>query len=67
MRTTPLQTCSGTLAQYAKKWKLKLNPTKTESVLLLKRCSDKAFPKKQIVIEGHRVPWSNKAKYLGKR
>lgn len=50
---------------YVKRWKLKLNPLKTESVFFTKRRALRAFPRREIKVNGHPVPWSDSAKYLG--
>lgn len=65
-----LQVTVQIFSRYVRKWKLKLNPTKSESVFFTRRRKTKAFPRKEITVEGHDIrkddiPWTNNAKYLG--
>lgn len=52
-------------SRYFKRWKLKLNHSKSEAAFFTKRTAQRAYPKHNIVINGHQVPWKNVVRYLG--
>lgn len=52
-------------SKYARLWRLKLNPTKTEATFFTRRRTARAFPRRPINVQGHEINWSNKCKYLG--
>lgn len=60
-----LQAAVKCFSKYLKHWKLKLNPSKTEAVFFTRRRAVRAFPKANIIVEGHSVTWGTHAKYLG--
>lgn len=60
-----LQNSCNKVGRFLKKWKLKLNPSKTESVFFTRRRAAHGLPRKPLKVEGHNVPWSTSAKYLG--
>jgi hypothetical protein len=47
---------------YFPRWRLKVNPSKTDAIIFTKR---RPHPNKHIVMEKVEVPWSQKVKYLG--
>lgn len=53
------------IVKYCKKWRLKLNPTKTESVYFSRRIKNKYYPRKGIMVEGCESAWKSEARYLG--
>lgn len=52
-------------SSYFKRWKLKLNHSKSEAAFFTKRTAQRAYPKHKITINGHEVPWKETTKYLG--
>lgn len=60
-----LQVAVNRFSKYIKKWKLKLNPQKSESIFFTRRRAVRAFPNSSIDVEGHECEWSNSVKYLG--
>lgn len=51
------------LNTYFRRWKLKVNETKTESIVFTNR--RKTQPSKKLHLNGIDIPWSNRVKYLG--
>lgn len=49
------------ILDFYRKWKIKINPGKTEAITFTKR----SIPDRPIKIENERLPWSNTVKYLG--
>lgn len=60
-----LQKAVKSFSKYARTWKLKLNPIKTESVFFTRRRATKAFPKTNIKVDRHEISWTKSTKYLG--
>lgn len=60
-----LQDYASGLSKYLSKWKLKMNPAKTEAVFFTRRRCAGAFPKHPIKLEGYETVWNSAAKYLG--
>lgn len=60
-----LQNAVNIFSKYVRNWRLKINPQKSEAVFFTRRRHFRAFPKKELVIEDHNVPWCDSAKYLG--
>lgn len=52
-------------SKYVLKWKLKLNAVKSESVFFTRRRVQRAFPRRQIQVDGQEIPWNRGTKYLG--
>lgn len=50
---------------YCTKWKLKIQPLKTEAVYFTKKRSPTLLPSEGIPVQGHLIDWSPAAKYLG--
>lgn len=54
-----------TLHEFFLKWKLKINPTKTEAILFHRRLSYKFNHSPPIQIASVDIPWKKEVKYLG--
>lgn len=57
-----LQLSLNLLSEFFKKWKLKLNEAKTEAIIFTRK---RQPPKTQLILNDHKIPWSNTVKYLG--
>ena len=53
------------LDRYYKKWKLKINPQKTELAFFTRRRLERAFPRTNLVLDNQTIMWQDNAKYLG--
>jgi Reverse transcriptase (RNA-dependent DNA polymerase)/Endonuclease-reverse transcriptase len=62
--TDNLQLALDTILNYYEKWKIRINPTKTQAVFFTKRRT-RELPTSQLVLDGHQIKWDNNAKYLG--
>lgn len=60
-----LQNYVNDITSYCSRWRLQLNPEKTESVFFTRRTSERYLPQQGIVVMGHESPWLPSAKYLG--
>lgn len=60
-----LQNGTKSLSKFFRRWKLKLNPEKTEAVFFTRRRAARAFPRADLQVEGHNINWGSSAKYLG--
>lgn len=65
--TTTLQAASNSLADYQAKWRIKVNPMKTQAIFFTRKRSTRHLPQHEIVVSHHPIPWSNEATYLGLR
>lgn len=53
------------LSDFAIKWKIKINDSKTNAAFFTKRTAQKWLPSEEITIRNSRIAWSNSIKYLG--
>ena len=60
-----LQSAQNSLESYQQKWRIKINPAKTQAIFFTRRRSERFLPQRQIAALGHEVPWSDEVKYLG--
>ena len=60
--TKYLQAHLDKILEYFQTWKLIINPAKTQAITFSRKKLDLS---KQIQINGHKVPWTKTAKYLG--
>lgn len=51
------------ITKHYSKWKLKVNKSKTESIVFTQR--RKCYPKKELHIQGNKIKWTSQVKYLG--
>lgn len=60
-----LQSAQNKLEDYQRRWKIKINPAKTQAIFFTRRRSERFLPQSQVVSMGHAIPWSEQVKYLG--
>lgn len=60
-----LQHAQDSLESYYQRWKIKVNPLKTQAIFFTWKRSNRNLPQRQVVVGGHAVPWSDEVKYLG--
>lgn len=65
MLVRSIQTGVNKIVKFCRKWRLKLNPSKTECVYFSRRISRRYYPRRGIKIEDHESEWTDQAKYLG--
>lgn len=63
--TQKLQDAQNSLEQFQHKWRIKINPTKSQAIFFTRNRSPRLLPHVEIGVNGHRVQWSTEAKYLG--
>ena len=65
--TNKLQRCLDIFVEYANTWKIKINASKTQTIMFLHRQSYKLEPPPTcaVVMDGIRVEWSTQTVYLG--
>jgi hypothetical protein len=60
-----LQSAADAIADWCKKWRVVMNPKKTEAVLFRATNKRKFIPRDQVTFFGTKIPWSKQVKYLG--
>jgi Reverse transcriptase (RNA-dependent DNA polymerase) len=60
-----LQRHLDSLSTYFKKWKIKINASKTQAIYFTRCWAPRKLPSTFIKIGGHPIPWSTEVKYLG--
>lgn len=60
-----LQSAQDELENYQRRWRIKINPNKSQAIFFTRRRSARFLPQSQISVMNHHVPWSDEAKYLG--
>lgn len=63
--TEKLQSAQDALEDYQRRWRIKINPAKTQAIFFTRRRSRRFLPQTQITTANHAVPWTDEAKYLG--
>lgn len=63
--TTKLQHAQNKLEEYQHRWRIKINPLKTQIVFFTKRRAVHHFPSSMLKINGIPVKWTTEGKYLG--
>lgn len=63
--TNRLQKTANKVARYCKKWRIKLNGSKSESMLFTQKTAIRHQPTIPVVINNENVEWKNEIKYLG--
>lgn len=53
------------ILQYYKKWKIKINVSKTQAIYFTKRRARRFLPNMDLIVDNNSIPWSNEVKYLG--
>jgi hypothetical protein len=54
-----------TLSTYLKRWKIKINASKTLAIYFTRCWAPRKLPSINISIGGHSIPWFSGVKYLG--
>lgn len=62
-----LQKAANVFSRYFHKWRIKINPSKSETCLFTRKVARRHQPRINISIDGVEVPWANTIKYLGVR
>lgn len=60
-----LNSASKQLSDFCSKWKIKLNPGKTQAAYFTRRKADRWLPSSQIRVLNAEISWDNEIKYLG--
>lgn len=60
-----LQHAQNELEKYYERWKIKLNPNKSQVMFFTRRRSPRYLPQREISVNGHAIEWSNNVQYLG--
>lgn len=60
-----LQSAQDALEGYQRRWKIKINPTKTQAIFFSRRRSQRFLPQTQVTAMNHAIPWLDHVKYLG--
>lgn len=60
-----LNNASKQLSDYCSKWKIKLNPSKTQAIYFTKKRANRWLPSNEVTVLGSKIPWSSDVKYLG--
>lgn len=65
--TNKLQRCLNAFADYANRWKIKINASKTQTIMFLHRQSSKLKPSESctVIMDGTRVEWSPEVQTWG--
>lgn len=54
-----------TLEEYQKKWRIQINPDKTQAIFFTNKRARNKLPSRDMVTNGHPTPWVDEVKYLG--
>lgn len=60
-----METSVKIVVDFFNKWKIMINPAKTQSIFFTRRRKNCFVPQSNIMVENTRVPWEAKVKYLG--
>lgn len=60
-----LQSAQDAIENYQRRWRIRINPMKTQAIFFTRRRNQRFLPQTQITAMNHAVPWSEEAKYLG--
>ena len=60
-----LQSAQDALESYQLRWRIKINPAKTQAIFFTRRRSQRFLPQSEVTALGLPVPWSDSVKYLG--
>lgn len=63
--TIKLQAAQNRLEEFQQKWRIKINPSKTQAIFFTRRRAPKYLPSSKVKVCGLEVDWSKEAKYLG--
>lgn len=60
-----LQRASNAFSRYFKRWRIQINPSKSEACLFTRKRAQRHRPRRNINVNGTDVPWSSSIRYLG--
>lgn len=60
-----LNKASKQLSDYCTRWKIKLNPTKTQALYFTRRRANRWLPSSEVTVLGSNISWNDEVKYLG--
>ena len=60
-----LQHALDSIVSYFKKWKIKLNASKTQAIFFTRRRSFVYLPNSKVISDGHEIQWMSNVRYLG--
>ncbi|KXJ72203.1 hypothetical protein RP20_CCG018649 [Aedes albopictus] len=60
-----LQEAQNSIQEYQRKWKVKVNPAKSQAIFFTRRRSPRHLPQSQVSCGGVDIPWSQNVGYLG--
>ncbi|KXJ75371.1 hypothetical protein RP20_CCG011846 [Aedes albopictus] len=60
-----LQQAQDAILEYQRKWKVKVNPAKSQAIYFTRRRSPRYLPQTQVSCNGVDIPWSESVGYLG--
>lgn len=62
---THLQAAMNNLEEFQRKWRIKLNAGKTQSIYFTRRRVARHLPRRSIMVNGQQTTWDDEVKYLG--
>lgn len=62
---TKLQNAQNSLEDFQRKWRIKINATKTQTIFFTKKRAARNLPSTTVSTNGLSSPWTNEANYLG--
>lgn len=62
---THLQAAMNNLQEFQRKWRIKLNAGKTQSIFFTRRRAAQHLPRRTITVNGQPTTWDDEVKYLG--
>ncbi|KXJ73293.1 hypothetical protein RP20_CCG016166 [Aedes albopictus] len=62
---THLQAAMNNLQEFQRKWRIKLNAGKTQSIFFTKRRAARHLPRRSITVNGQPTTWDDEVTYLG--
>lgn len=60
-----LQEAQNSIQEYQRKWKVKVNPAKSQAIFFTRRRSPRFLPQSLVSCNGVDIPWSPNVDYLG--
>lgn len=60
-----LNSASTNLSNYCKRWKIKLNSSKTKAMFFTRRRCERLLPSESVFVQNTRINWAEDIKYLG--
>ena len=60
-----LQRIANSFVKFFQRWRIKINPSKSEACIFSRKRANRHQPRTTITIEGQQIPWSASIKYLG--